>query len=241
MHLRGIHVIRRLPDELYAGHEAHGRLIVRNTGRWTAWGLRVVEEGGTGAGVTVARLGPGEETALATGWTVGDRGVAELTGLQITSRWPFGWFERTVDQPLPAEIVVYPRPLGGGTRIGHGLPGDADTDDPRPGDGDFAGLRPYQPGDSLRLIHWPTSARVGEPVIVTRSGAGSERCVVNVDASAEQFEREVSRACGEVLRGFQRGAAVGLIAPSGSYEARAGASWRRVLLGVLAVEPTGDR
>lgn len=236
LHLRGIVVVRRLPEELYAGHEARGRMIVRNGGRLAACGLRIAERGDSGAGVVVTRLDRHAEVTLDTGWTLGERGMAALTGVRVTSRWPFGLFERAVDLALPAQILVYPHPLGGGVRIGAGLPGDADTADSRPGDGDFAGLKPYHPGDPLRSIHWPTTARLGEPMIVTRSGAGSEHCVVRVDPNADPFERELSRACGEVLRGFQRGAAVGLIGPSGRWEPKSGSAWRRVLLGVLARE-----
>lgn len=236
MHLRGVHVVRRLPEELYAGHEARGRILVRNSGRIAACGLRIAEQDRETAVVAIARIDPAAEVSLDAGWRLDERGMTDLTGVTIASRWPFGLFERVIIRSLPAHVLVYPRPLGGGDRTGTGLPGDADTSDPRPGDGDFAGLRPYHAGDPPRSIHWPTSARLGEPMIITRCGAGAERCMVRVDPKAQAFERELSRACGEVLRGFQRGAAVGLTAPSGRWEPQSGSAWRRVLLGVLARE-----
>jgi hypothetical protein len=57
------------------------------------------------------------------------------------------------------------------------------------------------------------------------------------DRRGEAWERELSRACGEVLRGFSLGAHVGLELAGAWMEPRAGDPWRRQLLETLAREP----
>lgn len=54
---------------------------------------------------------------------------------------------------------------------------------PRPGDGtEFAKVRPFQPGDRLRRIHWPVSARTGQLHVTATYADEDARVVVLVDA-----------------------------------------------------------
>ena len=104
--------------------------------------------------------------------------------------------------------------------------------------GDFVGLREYQGGDRVGSIHWPTSARLGAPVVVVHSAEATQRVVIRVaDVRGAAWERELSRAAGQVLRGFSRGSPVGLELPEHRLEARTGAAWRRTLLDALARAP----
>jgi uncharacterized protein (DUF58 family) len=47
--------------------------------------------------------------------------------------------------------------------------------------GDFSGLRPYVPGDRLRLLYWPALARTGELMVREFEDAGSHRVQVVAD------------------------------------------------------------
>ena len=51
-------------------------------------------------------------------------------------------------------------------------------------------VRPYAPGDSLRLIHWPTTARRNEPYVRILDGAAQNNWLIALD-----FERRVQ--CGD--------------------------------------------
>jgi len=54
---------------------------------------------------------------------------------------------------------------------------------PRPGEGtEFAKVRPFQPGDRLRRIHWPVSARTGQLHVTSTYADEDARVVVVVDA-----------------------------------------------------------
>ncbi len=234
--LAGVTVARRLPGDLYVGRRGHGSLVARNSARWAAYAIQLGDEDGEAEAIAPSISARGERDCAAV-WTFDRRGAGRLGTLRIRSAWPFGLFERHREVDVPAEILVYPPPLGGAERHGGALPGDGDAHDPRPGDGDFAGIRPYVPGDPPRSLHWPTTARIGAPMVVARAGDATEQCVVRVDPAAPDRERELGRACGEVVRAFGRGAVVGLDLPSRSFDARAGDGWRRALLEALAREP----
>ena len=98
------------------------------------------------------------------------RGLIRLNDLRILLPDPLGLLQRCVKVPAPAASVAvlpkrYPLPrfeLPGSARF---QPGGEATARHAGATGEFTGLRDYQPGDPLRLIHWPTWARTGKPVV----------------------------------------------------------------------------
>ena len=179
-------------------------------------------------------------------WRFGRRGLVPLRTLQLKSRFPFGWLERRLVLPAPAEVVVYPRLTAatGAPSPGQDPGVQREAQATRGGGGDFQGLRTYQAGDRLGAVHWPTSARVGELMVVQRGGEAEPALRVVVTATPpDAWELEIARAAGEVHRGFTRGWRVGLEVPSafgtaGSrWPSRGGAAWRRSLLEALSMLP----
>lgn len=244
--LRGLQVRRVLPAELYAGREAAGQVLLRNPRRRLAsTAVEVVDEG-TGAVGRAERVEPGVVVPLLARWRFSERGPARLTAVLVRSTWPFGLAEHTVRLPLAAEIVVYPRPLPASAQVqwrdGVGLEEDLHGT----GAGDFLGLRAYRPGDPPRTVHWPTTARAGVPYVVERAGETEAAVEVEVRAAAGAiWEREISRACGEIHRALQLGRKVGLVLPAVAGAGRrfppsAGGAWRRTLLEQLALLPRLD-
>ena len=98
------------------------------------------------------------------------RGLIRLNDLRIALPDPLGLFQRCGKVPAPpASLAVlpkrYPLPrfeLPGSARF---QPAGEATARHAGATGEFTGLRDYQPGDPLRLIHWPTWARTGKPVV----------------------------------------------------------------------------
>lgn len=95
------------------------------------------------------------------------RGVFRLGPHTIVSGDPFGLFRLTIKGEQQETLLVYPR-------VAHmppvGLPrGHASGRDRRrrPLNGDLRApvVRHYQPGDSLRHIHWPTTAHRGQIMV----------------------------------------------------------------------------
>lgn len=243
--LRHVEVRRALPAELYAGREALGALLVRNgRRRMAACGLHLADEG-TGAAASAERVEVGRVVSLPARWRFGERGPVRLVGVTIGSRWPFGLTEHTLRLPLPAELVVYPRPLPATAPPRTWSGGGAEEQAVGRGPGELLGLRPYQAGDSPRTVHWPTTARTGELTVVERAGEAEVSVEVEVRdvGRGASWERELSRATGEVQRALQLGRRVGLRlpavdgAPGRVLTPSSGGGWRRTLLEALARLP----
>jgi len=60
---------------------------------------------------------------------------------------------------------------------------------------------------------------------------------IMAERGGRAWEEALSAACGEVVRAFRQGHAVGLELPDRSLDARPGGGWRRTLLDTLAREP----
>ena len=98
------------------------------------------------------------------------RGKYLFQNLALGTRSPFGLIERRVTTPLPEQLIVYPR-IGRLTRRWGQLQRQATEHrtgrrhDRSAQQEEYHGLRDYRSGDSLRWIHWRTSARLGELMV----------------------------------------------------------------------------
>jgi len=240
--VRGIVARRVMPGELFAGRDASGRLVLLSGGRG-AYAVDVADEG-TGAVGHAAQVPRSGSIEVAVRWRFGQRGVARLDAIVVTSSFPFGLVEHSVRHALPAEVVVWPRPLPAA------LPGTAprgegsEEDEQGRGTGDLLGLRAWKEGDPFRLVHARRSARMGTLLVVERAGETERTVEVEVPAGrGPAWEREVSRACGEITRAFDLGRRVALVLPTtpgGPTEMLGpsfGDAFRRALLDRLATLP----
>ncbi len=240
--LRGLRLRRRLPAEVFAGSPARGAFVVENHRRLgAAWTLRLVEEDPHSRAVLAEaralRIDAGGHTEVPAHWRLAERGPATLGRLRVESRYPFGLMRRWRVFSAPTDLLVYPRPRGGVVARSHGGRGELVPDpQARSQVGDLVGLRPYVPGDPLRSVHWPTSARTGRPMVIEREGQHAEEVEILVDPRAPR-EDALGRATGEVLRQFAWGRAVGLHIDGTRHAPRTGAGWRRRLLTILALAP----
>lgn len=240
LNLRGLTIERRWPSELVAGRVGRGALVVARS-RGTSRALSVVDDGAEPVGVDRVE---GAATVPCR-WRFSERGPTAVTGTTVSSRWPFGLFAHEVRIAAPDEVLVGVRPQPTGLRhaerVGEGRSGQRG----QAGTGELVGLRPYAPGDPWRRVHWPTSARVGVPMVAERTEDESPAVVVRVEAqpSGTLWERELSRAAGQIQRASRHGLRVGLTLPAIGEQAlahhapRLGEAWRRHLLDVLARLP----
>jgi hypothetical protein len=93
------------------------------------------------------------------------RGLVAATGWVIGTSDPLGFFRGTRSSPDAEAAVVLPRFT---SLVAMRAPREVESSlaTPRTGSGmELFGVREYRPGDSLRRIHWRSSARRGELVV----------------------------------------------------------------------------
>jgi uncharacterized protein (DUF58 family) len=163
LHLRSA----RVPD-VFAGAEARFDLLVINRSRRDRFALRVDFPALAGSKAAAPQYGAAHTVDVAAGESgtvhlavpAPVRGVLPAPRVRILTRFPLGLFTawsywapdaRAVVYPTP-EALVTPLPMAGrpGAQAGSG-----------PGNDDFAGIRSYQPGDSMRHLAWRQIARLG--------------------------------------------------------------------------------
>lgn len=125
------------------------------------------------------------------------RGVYPVGPVSIVVRDPLGIARSARELGATGRITVYPRvaALGGLLDLGGGNRFDAGREQAgRAGAGlEFMGTREYRPGDALRFIHWPSSARAGRLVTMEMEDLAADDVAIYID-----LERRALRGLGRV-------------------------------------------
>jgi uncharacterized protein (DUF58 family) len=176
--------------------------------------------------------------------TLAKRGRHRLSGLRVSTKFPFGLIQKSRDIADPIDLVIYPALVAISPTLLRGLPARLGPGRQkwRSRSGDFYGLRDFRAGDDPRDIHWRTSARRGVPFVrENEDDEGMEATVVldNLEGAEPQaFETAVSQAASVSLELLHRGFRVGLVLRGASVPADAGPAQATRLLRALAlVEP----
>jgi uncharacterized protein (DUF58 family) len=189
---------------------------------WRLWQSGNADDGGAVGQAYTIRLEAGEQQALEASYSFPRRGVYELSGLALTTRFPFSFFEKAREQRQSAEMVVFPPPADPGEWDAEffGQFGDVSAGEAGRGD-EYFGLREYRPGEDKRLIHWKSSASRGELVIREQERETSRSIVLHLanatgrparqrHLAISPFERAIERLAGLIERCAARGWEVGL-------------------------------
>jgi uncharacterized protein (DUF58 family) len=164
---------------------------------------------------------------------------------------PFGLECAVVPLPLPGALLVYPRleqlerlfsDSGGRSRDGRRLLLR------RSSGFELHSVREYEQGESLRRVHWPSTARRAQLMVKELEDAPRDEIAVLLDADAQavvggSFDMQV-RAAGSIVEAYvRRGRRAVLLVNSEQREVQhvhsPAADWRRALELLAAVEPTG--
>ncbi len=183
------------------------------------------------------------------------RGRYPIEETEVVIEDPFGLERITVELPSNASILVYPRLVdvdrlfsdsGGRTPEGRRLLLQ------RASGFDLHSVRDYQQGESLRRVHWPTTAKRGQLMVKELEDSPRDEAAVLLDADASvvvgsphdsSFELAV-RAAGSILRSHaSRGRRAALVVNSlrpvyqrvHSFDG----DWHRALEILAAVEADG--
>lgn len=154
----------------------------------------------------VERIAPGQSEVWLTQCLAQRRGIYHWQTVNLRTATPFGLFWCRRSRSVPASAIVYPTvlPLAQCPLVDQ-LGRDINTQvlskaqSQAATEGLTRTLRPYRWGDSIRLVHWRTSARYGElRVRELETYTGGQELIVALDTAidwgVENFEQAVSAA-----------------------------------------------
>lgn len=154
---------------------------------------RVADDDQDELAVVVTAVGAHDRTRLALPVRTRRRGWLRLGPVVIATRYPLGLFRAWSVLDTEQAVVVYPRPEGS-VHLPQGN-GGSTSDGPAggPGNDDYAGLRNYQRGDSMRLIHWKAAARSEALPVKEFSGTTSDVLQFDPDTLPGDTEARISQ------------------------------------------------
>ena len=181
------------------------------------------------------------------------RGRYAIEAARATVADPFGLARATVDLDATGAMLVYPRLVALDRLFSES---GAHAQDGRrlllrrPTGFDLHSVREYEHGESLRKVHWPTTARRGQLMVKELEDAPRDEIAVVLDADAgavsgESFDVQV-RAAGSVLRAHAARGRRAVLAINSAHRPSARVSsldgeWAAALALLAEAEPNGDR
>lgn len=176
------------------------------------------------------------------------RGRYAFETIRLTIEDPFGLARSSLEQGEPQALVVYPRLVALDRLFSEG---GAHAQDGRrlllrrPTGYELHSVREYTEGESLRKVHWRSTARRGRLMVKELEDAPRDEIAILLDGDAntgagEGFEVAV-RAAGSILQAhLRRGRRCALLVNSAARETQAVTSegeWRRALEVLAGAEP----
>ena len=173
--LAGLAVARDVYPSAFEDDAVPVSLSLDNRSRRTSWLVEIGDSFGPAVADRHALLEPGPlgaarrrrlvyRTACSRPW-----GIYTMGPLTLSTSDPFGLFhaERRVPDVAPFAVFPHVWPVAGLEKLG-ARPSLAPQEltSPRPGQSlTYLGVRDFRPGDDLRRIHWPATARRGAPAV----------------------------------------------------------------------------
>jgi uncharacterized protein (DUF58 family) len=176
----------------------------------------------------VRYAGPLSQTQWRVSSVCGRRGLYTLGPTRLETGDPFGVYTLCLEDPSTATLMVTPPvvplptiQIAPGGRVGGEIPR---VDAPER-TVSAVSVREYIPGDSLRWIHWPTSARRGDLYVRIFEGAPAGDWWILLDLNEDvqagdgadsTLEHGVILAASLADQGIRDGRSVGVVASSGT-------------------------
>lgn len=139
------------------------------------------------------------------------RGFHQGLILEVATAAPFGlqWWSRRVTLPIPLALHIAPR-FGQPERLPQldiGVAGNQNSPTQAPV-GDARGVRPYQPGDQRRRVHWPSTAHAARLMVRELEEASAHPVTLKVSLPFDEdaAERAAERAFATAVTILERGA-----------------------------------
>lgn len=169
--------------------------------------------------------------------TLETRGVYDLDPPEIRQRDPLGLFERRLDADASAQVVVYPQVYTLADPTLGGLLADPMTAERQ----EFDRLREYEPGDPLKNVHWTSSAKYNEYLVMEFSPTErSETLRIAAEADPGGADRMAGAVATLADAALQRGLTLQMWVPDGHLPPGAGEVHRENAMRLLAQTDHGE-
>lgn len=195
-----------------------------------------------GASAGVLRVAPGEPALVELRFLAPRRGRFLASRVAISTRFPFGLFEKSRELAVHQELFVYPRASALPPAPPPAQRRDGETATRRAGRGpELHALRGWVPGDGLSRMHWKKSAQQGSFVVAVREEEQADTVELWLDLKAQPDPADLQRLEGDLERlaagataALDGGRAVLLTLGRARLEVAPGPAGRRRLLRALA-------
>lgn len=222
-------------EPVHAGEAAQFRIALTNASKLARYALSACwEQQPLVAHVDVPVNGRGE---LVLPLAAARRGCLPAPRFSVVTEFPLGLFHAWTWIELDLQTLVYPRlaapglapPAAGG---GAGLELAN-----RSGEDEFANLRPYRPGDSLRAVHWKSLPKLRLPMVKQFAEASSQELWLDWERLPPGWgvEGRLGQLARWVLDAEAAGQPYGLRLPSTVLAPARGAAHRHACLAALAL------
>jgi uncharacterized protein (DUF58 family) len=153
----------------------------------------------------------GEQGLRAYRLPTSQRGVYDIGPVEIPRADPFGLCRTVQRMGSPQRIAVHPRLLGLHplpTGISRNLEGPSSDASPQ-GSVTFHRLREYIVGDDLRMVHWPSTARIGKLVVRHNVDTAQPYTVILTDLDPKRYSAETFEEAIDVTASLVMSMAIG--------------------------------
>jgi len=225
--LRNLSHTRSTPDSAFAGQLFPLTLTVTNgRERLDAFALQFEDSvaGPTEKGLHASWLQAGHSATREMQSRLLKRGLVHQAQTRFESSFPLGLWQSRKELESHLEMTVFPRPVPPKVFEDPNLMTLLEANEAESTltdwDGDFHGLREFQSGDRVKLIHWPTSARSRQLVVRQFDRRRPSRVSlvfhsIRPDSKpqpADVFESALELLCGMLIQLRERSIPVDLIA-----------------------------
>lgn len=217
---------------VFAGERARFTVIVDNPSALARRGIAISADPEYPAYIDVPAWGG---TTVELQMPAPRRGLLRPGRLRLQTLYPLGLCRSWAYAHLDMQCVVYPRPEPEGPPLPAAAGGDAGAA-PRSGSDDFAGLRDYRRGDSLRHVAWKAAAREQTLSVKQFSGTASAEVWLEWEATPPKLgtEPRLSRLARWVLEAAAADLSFGLRLPGVMVPPARGPEQRERCLAALA-------
>ncbi len=160
------------------GELVETKLLMTNRWPWPVWGLVVEADDAIAsqiespeAPICLSRVPAMALSSFAWKCKPESRGVYPKNNIRLTTGFPFGIWKCVRQLHVPSQLIVWPRivSLSDIPERSGSLQASVGSAASQAGnEGDWMGVRPYRPGDSLRQVHWAQTSRRDSLVVFER-------------------------------------------------------------------------